>query len=571
MRRGGGRRRALAAAALAVAAAVAVAGPARAELVTQDVRFTASDGVSLHATVGGEGPLEPRPLIVEFSPYAPGCCASYAGPAYNYVQVHVRGTGRSDGRFDIFGPRMQRDVAEFLAWACDQPWSDGRIGLYGASASAIAIYHALHLELPCVKTAVLWSGTHELYRDLLYPGGIPNLVPAAGVGALILAPYLASLPQRLERDPASMGQNALGVLDTVLGFLGHPALDDYWRQRRLRGDANDLPVLMVDGFFDVESRGAFQAFRELRDDGAHLLVIGAHDGVPAGTGGEAATRARWFDRWLRGIENGVEDEPRVRLWLADGSREDLLAGRFVRLDGDDWPLPGTEWEPLALTPDGGLALDAPAREGRRTYPAVPSLPTATDPHTTSILLGFAPQLGELARDLGLTDMRPAEHAGLRFTSAPLGEDVVMAGPGSAELVVASTTPESDLFVVVSDVAPDGVAHPVAAGRLRTSFPAIDRSRSLVDDDGDVVQPYGRFDVRRPARPGEERRYHVELWPIGNRFRRGHRIRIHLVGASAYHLPGPPALHTVRLGGEGGSRVLLPVAPGSDLRAALGAR
>ena len=68
-----------------------------------------------------------------------------------------------------------------LAWACQQPWSNGRLGLFGFSASAIAVYNSLHLELPCVETAVLGSGTHELYRDLLYPGGMPNVVPGLGV------------------------------------------------------------------------------------------------------------------------------------------------------------------------------------------------------------------------------------------------------------------------------------------------------------------------------------------------------------------------------------------------------
>src|SRR3712207_4833890 len=115
-------------------------------MVTQDLEFTASDGVRLHAAVGGEGSLAPRPTVIEFSPYAPGCCASIAGPAYNYVQVHARGTGRSAGQWSATGPRDQLDVAEFLRWACDQPWSDGRLAIYGFSASAIVAYNAMDLD-----------------------------------------------------------------------------------------------------------------------------------------------------------------------------------------------------------------------------------------------------------------------------------------------------------------------------------------------------------------------------------------------------------------------------------------
>ena len=81
-------------------------------------------------------------------------------------------------------------------------------------------------------------------------------------------------------------------------------------------------------------------------------------------------------------------------------------------------------------------------------------------------------------------------------------------------IVVRANPDGSL-VRLSDVAPDGIAHPVATGRLRTSYPAIDNAKSLVDSTGAVVEPYGRFDFRDSARIGEARRYHVEFWPIGN--------------------------------------------------------
>src|SRR5204862_5792320 len=103
-------------------------------------------------------------------------------------------------------------------------------------------------------------------------------------------------------------------LDSAVGLTGagldagleHPTLDAWWRERSFRGDVNHLPILMTDGFFDVESRGAFQAFQALRGDGAHLLVVGAHDGAPAGTDGGVGESAASFDRYVRGVANGVE-------------------------------------------------------------------------------------------------------------------------------------------------------------------------------------------------------------------------------------------------------------------------
>lgn len=441
-----------------------------------------------------------------------------------------------------------------LAWACAQPWSNGRLGLYGFSASAIAVYNSLHLELPCVETAVLGSGTHELYRDLLYPGGVPNAMPALGVFGLIGGPIVPHLPGRLERDPASVVDVAAGMGRLPVDYQRHPTLDAYWQERGFRGDVNDLPILMVDGFFDVESRGAFQAFQALRDDGAHLLVVGAHDGVPAGSGGSDRQRLAWFDRYLRDVDNGVDREPAVQLLLANGDREDMLRGRFVSATADDWPVPGTTWTALHPRADGTLGAD-PGPAATQAYPAIPSLPTATDPYNTSIL-------GVFNDSPLLTDMTLAEPLGLAYTTEPFAAPVQAAGPASVEVVLASTAPETDIYAVLSDVWPDGTAHPMAAGRLRSSYPGIDLDRSLLDADGDVVQPYGRYDAKDPATPGEERRYFVELWPIGNQFDAGHRLRLHIVGASGASQPTTPAVNTIRLG-EGGSRLLFPVLPGSD--------
>jgi hypothetical protein len=170
--------------------------------VSRDLRFfTASDGVELRATLTGVAPLEPRPVIVELNPYGRDSGTLDPGPAYNFLLVQIRGTGDSHGRFDALGPRSQRDVADVLGWACEQPWSTGELGLNGFSASAIVIYNSLHLELPCVTGAVLRSGTFDLYRDLIYPGGIRNLVPAAAVLLLIGGGTLVQAPDHLGDPP----------------------------------------------------------------------------------------------------------------------------------------------------------------------------------------------------------------------------------------------------------------------------------------------------------------------------------------------------------------------------------
>lgn len=541
-----------------------LAAPARAATVQQ--RVAMSDGVELQTTLTTPDARVPRPTVVEFSPYGTGTSTFDAGPAFNHLLVQIRGTGDSDGTFDALGPRTQQDVADTLRWACGQPWSDGALALNGFSASAITVYNALHLHLPCVRAAVLKSGTFELYRDLLVPGGVSNLVP----GGVVLAQISGTAAgQSLARKPQNAPAAILNGLTTGIEELRHPALDAWWRERGFRGDVNHLPVLMVAGFFDVESRGAFEAYRALKGDGAHLIVIGAHDQHPAGTDGGLAEMRAWVDHYVRGVGNGVQDHPRVQLWMADGDRKAYVAGTgVVRRDAADWPVPHTRWRAFALSAarsgtassinDGTLAARADAAPTQQAYPSAASVPTMTDVPNAAIV----DAMGASALTDGfpaLSDMRLAEPLGLTYTSAPLAKDLVSAGPGALDLQFATTAPTGAIWAVVSDVSPDGVAHPLTVGRLSTDFPGVDAARSLRQG-RTIVQPYGRYDVQRPAAPGVTRRYQVELWPLGNRFRKGHRIRLHLVGASAASPLAQPGLDLVTVGGPQPSRLLLPVLP-----------
>jgi predicted acyl esterase len=545
--------------------------------VTVQQRVTMSDGVSLQATLTGAGPIAARPTIVEFSPYGRDSGTLPIPDGYNALLVQDRGTGDSDGRFDVMGPRMQQDVAEVLRWACDQPWSDGNLALNGFSASAIIVYNALHLPLPCVRAAILKSGTFDLYRDLLWPGGVSNIVPGfvvlAGIGGLALAQGADRLP----RDPLSALDVLLGLVDSgAQAGLLHPTLDSFWQQRAFRGDVNHLPILMIDGFFDVESRGAFQAYQQLRGDGAHLLVVGGHDGAPVGTDDGVGEAHAWLDHYVRGVDNGVQDHPAVQLLMSAGDRKAYLAGDFVRRDATDWPVPGTTWSALHLDParsgsasslnDGSLQLGVPTRTALQAYPTVPTLPTSADVPNAAII--GAAGVDALTDALPiLADMRVAEAVGLTYTSPPLAHDVDVAGPAALEVPLTTTTPDSPIWAVISDVAPDGSMHPLTVGRLSTSFPGVVEGKSL-HSGGAIVQPYGDYTSWRPAFPLVQRTYDVEFWPLGNRFRAGHRIRLELVGESLASRPALPGLNAVRVGGAGGAVLRLPVLPGGDLAAAL---
>ncbi|MFW6869781.1 CocE/NonD family hydrolase [Nocardioides sp. CPCC 206347] len=540
--------------------------------VVVDQWFTTSDGIELQTTLTSTGPVEAKPTVVEFSPYGNNSQTLEVGPDYNYLLVQIRGTGGSDGSFDALGPKSQSDVVEVLEWACTQPFSDGRLALNGFSASAIVLYNSWHQELPCVKAAILKSGTHELYRDLLVPGGLMNLVPGAGVITLIGAPALLQGVERLQRNPGS-ALDVIGGLFTsgVNAGLAHPSLDAWWTERGWRGDANDIPVLMINGFYDVESRGAFQGYQALRADGAHLVMEGGHDGVPAGTDGGAAEAAAWLDHFVRGEANGIESQPRVSLTLAKGDRPSYLKGEHVTVQGADWPLPGTEWTELAFAPGRSLALAPPTATGTASYVTVPSLPTMTDvPNIALIDAGAAGAFSGALPLLSQTTLASIDGVtGLTYTTGTLDADVDLAGPVALDVNLSTTTPGSGIWAVLSDVAPDGTSNPLTVGRLSTSYPAVVPAKSMTDGQGRIVQPYGDYSHASPATPLQFRRYQVELWPVGNRFEKGHRIRIQIVGTSLASPLALPAIHNLRIGGADGARLRVPVLPGSDLSAALG--
>jgi putative CocE/NonD family hydrolase len=546
--------------------------------LTQPVTFQASDGVQLYATVRGASPLAPRPTIIEFSPYGNASDVPDFGPAYNHVFVHARGTGNSTGVWSAVGPNDQKDVSEFVAWACHQPWSNGHIGLYGFSASAIAVYNSMHLPLACVDAAALMAGSEDLYRDLLYPGGIFNFAPAVSVGFGVGAPFLQSAAGR-PQDAASSAQSGLGQLGLYADILSHQTEDDYWLARTQRAGPNTFPILADTSFYDPEPRGPFESFKRLRAKGTqiHFITFGAHDGFPTGTAGPFPEYQRWFDHYLLGVDNGIERDPAVQLLLGNGSFAALKSGSFTRVNANDWPVPGTRWQKFFLDPtrgggatssnDGTLRATAPSAQSSQPYLALASLPTATDPHTTGTVAAAGASTLFDALPF-LTQLKLMEPTALTYTTPAFTQAVDVAGSASLDVFVTTATPETDLYAVVADVWPDGNAYAVGVGRLRTSFPNIDRTRSVMDGNGEVVQPYSDFSVKTYATPGQAREYHVEFWPIGNHFAVGHRLRLYLLGTSGYMLP-TPGVNLVSVGGATPSRLLLPVLPGSDALTSIG--
>lgn len=567
---------------------------------SQTFSFTADDGVVLHAQLGWYGSLAPRPLIVEDSPYAPDVSTlDWSGPAsngeFNYAELQWRGTGLSGGSLDSTGYRDQEDLAEFLDWACrpNNGWSNGSVGLYGFSASAIIAYNSMHLNLSCVKAAALMSGTVDLYRDLLYIGGIPSPVVGSAVEGLILEPWMQNLLGRAQSEPSTIPASVAGLATAPVQVGENMTEDSFWNpERSYEGEGpNNIPVLADDGFYDVEERGAFHGYEDTKSYGSHLIVMGAHDGFPAGTQGPFPEFTRWFEHYLLPStdplsDNGVDTEPVVQALLSNGSREQFLADNVTSVSGSDWPLPGTQWTDLYLSPtksgsvqslnDGTLALQPDAAATLQPYPFVPSDASETDVHSVAAVAAdgidqastYFPQI---------TDMDLSGPTSLTYTTPVLQQAVDAVGPVGLDLYASSTEPFTDLVAVVADVAPDGTAYPVATGWLRTLYPEVDASQSLFETATNAptnggpedVDPYNVFTSEKPSLPGTMDEYHIEVLPIGNHFATGHRIRLYILGTPLDMQGAPPGVNVLSSGGMTLSRLVLPTYGSTTLASALG--
>jgi putative CocE/NonD family hydrolase len=228
-----------------------------------------------------------------------------------------------------------------------------------------------------------------------------------------------------------------------------------------------------------------------------------------------------------------------------------------------WPLPSTRFTRLHLG-DKSLTRSAAASEATDTAPLASAGP-AGELRTTLVASGGLPQEQQdtLVTNT-MDDLRPREAAGLTYTTPPLVEDVELTGPVVAHLFAATTAPDFDWQVRLTDVHPDGRSSWISDGQLRASLREIDTARSRRDSRGDIIRPWYTFAAHQSVPAGKVVEYYVELGPTSNIFRPGDRIRLDIQPvADAYvdsaRTGGAGVLQIAR-GGAHDSSVLLPLVP-----------
>ncbi|WP_328996144.1 CocE/NonD family hydrolase [Kribbella sp. NBC_01245] len=562
----------------ALSAATAATAATDSARVCEEKLVSMSDGVRLHTWVSRVAPDKPRPVLLEIESYArPGnkCPTFLPGDYYphflspelidRFTLVHVsyRGAGSSEGVFDLTGPDTQRDVREVIAWAADQPWSTGDIVLTGQSGTGFAAHHGL--REPAVRAAVIYTSCADMYR-CFRRGGADNGLPGVYLAGTESG-YLGALADRLRlgtsTNPIPVEQQAAFV-SALAATKAHDVNDGFWSARsaldKLPGTT--IPVLYTTDPYDIVQ--SFDAYQ--RTPNARLVLGMGHTSVEpavASDGRHAELVRRQVDRFVAhyglGDDNGAEHDPRVVVATTTGSNARWRAGEALVRNEASWPLPGTNWTRLYLDsgPSGtasslndGTLSAVPPEIGADVAPVISFPNSRGDFRTTAWLAGSAAR----------TDQRDDERSGLTYTTPELTRNVELTGPITLRLVASSTAPDLDWAVRLTDVWPDGRSEWISDGHLRATLRQVDQQKSLRNAAGEVVRPWHRFDTVQPVPLAQPVEYLVEVAPLSNVFRSGHRIRLDI-------LPVAGSSVDVRLGGagavtihRGASSVLVPLIP-----------
>lgn len=398
----------------------------------------------------------------------------WARQGYAVINLDTRGGGHSEGRGTLLSDQEADDIAQVIAWAAAQPWSNGRVGMLGVSYLALSQYKVAALNPPALKAICPWEGFTDAYRDFFTPGGIVE----DGFARVWL--FLSSRAARLSGELAAERK-------------AHPLRDGWWDALTPELAKITVPILVCTSFSDanLHSVGSMRAFQEVSSEHRHAY---AHRGPKWASfyGEEAREHQRaFFDRHLR--EVAAPELPRLRLEIRD--RRDRIVE--VR-DEQEWPLERTAWRSLRLGSGGTLDEDG----------------TAAGSVTFSLRRRAA----------------AFEH---RFS-----EDTELSGPMTLRLrLVTHGAPhgarDPRLFVGVEKRAngrPVGFEGSygygrdrVAQGRLRLALRELDSERSRPH------QPEHSFRTVQPLRDGEEVEAVIPLSSSATLFRAGESLRLLIAG------------------------------------------
>jgi uncharacterized protein len=515
--------------------------------LVRHVKILMRDGIGLAADLFMPNAEGRFPVVLEYLPYRkddrtlPRQNLHYALAQRGYVgcRLDVRGTGSSEGvAEDEYTLAEQLDGCEAIGWLAEQPWSSGKVGMWGISYGGFnAVQVAMHRP-PALKAIVPVMFTDDRYKEEChYAGGSPRALytwsdyPLMMVALNALPPHpeacegdwLERWRERLERQPA-----------WLLRWLREQTDGAYWHQGSLNRDyqAIECAVYAIGGWRDGYPSSPLRAFAHLKapkkvlmGPWTHLLP---HETFPGPKIDYFDEALRFFDYWLKGIDNGIMSEPPVTFYVQEHDKPAAMPDDwrgYWRTEGG-WPQESQELQ-LHLGHNRRLLARRPDEEGSDAFDYEPTVGIAS-----GIWCWATP-----------VDQRPDDARSLLYESEPLEEALEIGGEPVLEVAFSATAETAGLSVHLNDVAPNGTAVLVSKGYLNATRRAS-------------------FEAPEPLEAGKVYQLTITLDCTAWRFRPGHRLRLSLAGTEWPNIwPTPyPSRHACHWGGAHTARLRLPLLP-----------
>ncbi|MGF1665962.1 MAG: CocE/NonD family hydrolase [Acidimicrobiia bacterium] len=429
---------------------------------------------------------------------------------YVVIRIDSRGSGWSPGIMNPDCERENQDIYQCIEWAGTQEWSNGTVGMLGISYYARNQWRVAGLKPPHLAAILPWEGGNDSYRDSGYHGGILSQFREAWSKHQVVNVQYGR--GELAKKNPNTGQSVAGPVtlsDEELAanrrsahedLKAHPLIDDFHRERTADLSMVDLPLLTCAnwGGQGIHPRGNFNGFIESPSENKWLEAHGDSHWSLFSSGYGLALQKRFFDHFLKGVDNGWQDTPRVTLNIRHPGE------RFELRSENEWPLARTEWTRFHVDPSTmSLSRDPVAEAGTVTYET----------------------MGD----------------GVMFWMPPLTEPLELTGPAAAKLFVSSETTDADLFLVLRLFDPDGNEvtfmgstdpnTPIANGWLRASHRALVPEKSL------PYRPFHPHDRVEPLTPGEVYECDVEFVSTCIVIPPGYRFGLNVRGKD-YEYTGP---------------------------------
>jgi putative CocE/NonD family hydrolase len=516
----------------------------------RNVRIPMPDGVTLAADLFRPEASGRFPVVIEYLPYRKNDTTWHGWYGHRYlaergyvsVRIDVRGTGDSEGRAeDEYCPQEQRDGVDAIAWLAEQPWSSGAVGMFGTSYGGFnSLQVAMHRP-PALKAICPMYFTDNRYTDdCHYKGGQLQMLYDVGTYGLSMIGrnMLPPRPDLVGERWAKIWEEHLQNEPWLLRWLAHPTLDEQWRQGSLCENygAIECATYLIGGWRDGYTNCNLRTFAHLQCPRKVMigpwLHVRPHEGLPGPRIDHWREMTRFYDYWLKGIDNGIMDEPPIAIYVQEydppAANRPLTSG-FWRAE-TAFPPSRQREEALFLAPDRLVA--------------------GSSGDETTVEMAYHPAVGTAFGmfSAGAPHVLPADQRGEEayssvFTGPTLTEPLEILGHPRLTLRVDSDAEVITFAARLCDVAPDGSSALVTKGVLNATH------RESHSDPAPLV-------------PGQPYDLTIDLDATSWRFAPGHRLRLSISNADFPNTWPAPTLANSRihLGGTRGSRLTLPVLP-----------